>query len=54
MKTAATSKRQANVLGCLKSELRGKTVPALLDGLRGPVKLPQSTSRRKARWSLRL
>lgn len=45
---AVNLKRQASALGCLKSELEGKSVPALLDELRGPVELPQSASRRKA------
>lgn len=48
LRRAVNLKRQASALGCLKSELEGKSVPSLLDELRGPVELPKSASRRKA------
>ena len=33
-------RKQARVFGCLKTELEGRSVPELLDELRGPVVLP--------------
>jgi len=47
LRKAVNLKRQASTFGCLKAELEGKSVPALLDELRGPVELPKSASRKK-------
>ena len=40
-------KKQRGALGCLRNELAGRSVPELLDELRGPVELPRA--RRKAK-----
>lgn len=48
LRKAVNLRRQASALGCLKSELEGKSVPALLDELRGSVELPKSSTRKKA------
>ncbi|HEY5895693.1 MAG TPA: AbrB/MazE/SpoVT family DNA-binding domain-containing protein [Chthoniobacterales bacterium] len=34
-------RKQSRVLGCLKTELKGRSVTDLLDELRGPVELPK-------------
>jgi AbrB family looped-hinge helix DNA binding protein len=39
--------QRSGILGCLKKELAGRSVPELLDELRGPVDLPRR--RRKAK-----
>ena len=41
--------KRLGVLGCLKKELAGRSVPELLDELRGPVELPPRTTRRGKR-----
>ena len=41
--------KSLNILGCLKKELAGRSVPELLDELRGPVELPRRTSRKGKR-----
>ncbi len=41
--------KRLGVLGCLKEELAGRSVPELLDELRGPVELPRRTSRKEKR-----
>ena len=38
-------KEAGAVLGCLRQELAGRTVPALLDDLRGEVELPRKRRR---------
>ena len=39
--------KSSSVLGCLKGELAGRTVAELLDGLRGPVELPNRAADNK-------
>lgn len=34
-------RKRAKVLGCLKTELKGRSVADLLEDLRGPVELPR-------------
>jgi AbrB family looped-hinge helix DNA binding protein len=41
--------KRANVLGCLKKELAGRSVKELMDELRGPVELPRHTRRNAKR-----
>jgi AbrB family looped-hinge helix DNA binding protein len=41
--------RRHEVLGCLKSELAGKSVACLLNDLRGPVELPPGRNSRSPR-----
>jgi AbrB family looped-hinge helix DNA binding protein len=38
-------RKQAKVLGCLKTELAGQSVADILDELRGPVELPKGKRR---------
>jgi AbrB family looped-hinge helix DNA binding protein len=38
--TSQSHRKQMKVLGCLKTELVGRSVDELLDELRGPVELP--------------
>lgn len=42
-------RKQAKVLGCLKTELKGRAVAELLDELRGPVELPSRRLKGKCR-----
>jgi AbrB family looped-hinge helix DNA binding protein len=45
-KVVDRSKRLA-VLGCLRKELAGRSIPELLDVLRGPVELPPRRVRKR-------
>lgn len=41
--------KRLGILGCLKKELAGRSVPELLDELRGPVELPRRAARKGRR-----
>ena len=41
--------KRLGILGCLKKELAGRSVPELLDELRGPVELPRRAARKGKR-----
>ena len=42
-------RKQRRVLGCLKTELEGRSVTDLLEELRGPVELPKGRRKRNRR-----
>ncbi|MBV9658262.1 MAG: AbrB/MazE/SpoVT family DNA-binding domain-containing protein [Verrucomicrobia bacterium] len=41
--------KRLGIFGCLKKELAGRSVPELLDELRGPVELPRRAVRKGKR-----